>query len=141
MIELTDDEADFLTDKCMHKPRVGGWCLDCDAKFKALIEKRLQNTVTSQIKRVCPTPCDDDCASLCHEVHNPTHKQEHDVAWCVGVTLGPTRGAAYDSVAVLIAGDLRSIADALASPRPPLHRIETLLRTRANLLDGGPSGG
>lgn len=31
---------------------------------------------------VCPTPCDDDCTTACHETHQPGHKRDHEPDTC-----------------------------------------------------------
>lgn len=32
---------------------------------------------------VCPTRCDDDCSSPCHEVHVLSYKRTHDLEACI----------------------------------------------------------
>jgi hypothetical protein len=34
------------------------------------------------VRYVCPTACDDDCKSLCHERHKPLWERDHDALEC-----------------------------------------------------------
>lgn len=64
----------------------------------------------------CPTLCDDDCEARCHEGHEVSYKQRHDVAECQARSAG---AEAYRRV-------LRS-ANRLAAPDVPPELIDDMI--------------
>ena len=50
----------------------------------------------------CPTPCDDDCEVICHEVHLLRRFRDHDPGACkVRSSLGELDGSAEAAVSLI----------------------------------------
>ncbi len=56
---------------------------------------------------VCPTLCDDDCGTFCHETHVPKFKRDHDTEKCERKVLSERFGV------ILLPTDMQTVANML----------------------------
>ncbi|HYK28999.1 MAG TPA: hypothetical protein VEV61_13625 [Streptosporangiaceae bacterium] len=74
----------------------------------------------------CPTPCDTDCLSSCHERHKPHYNRNHDPSECDQLQLGR---------------DVTPLAPPAFSPwhtQPPPVKMSRILYARALSADRVP---
>ncbi|MFC3454034.1 hypothetical protein [Amycolatopsis speibonae] len=66
----------------------------------------------------CPTPCDDDCESPCHEAHAVPWKRHHDVTECEALTSTWTQASPQATPSVQASGEAQGDVAKLHDPRP-----------------------